>query len=103
MADFLEMADALHELGFTEQDMANAELLAHDLRRAGWNETSAELTLHRMRKRAAALDEARRILSGVSPYQALVRELAKQDPPRWRIIGLLFAAICFAHVRKWWQ
>lgn len=100
-ATLSEMSSALAELGFTSQEMANTELLAHDLTRHGFTPASAEVAVIRMRRRAEVLDEARVLLAGASgPFEALVRELAHTEPPRWGVIWRLTGCLVAARVQR---
>jgi len=91
-ATFSEMAVALHELGFSESQIAETELLADQLRRAGMSQAVAAETINRMHRRNAAIEEARVFFERATPYQGLMREMTR-DPPRWGVILRMAAGI----------
>jgi hypothetical protein len=84
---FVEIARALDELGFTNQELANAELLAERLQReAGFSPVAAEYAVLRMRRRNEVLTEGQRFFTRAAKVEILIRLLTKESPPPWRAI-----------------
>jgi hypothetical protein len=84
---FVEIARALDELGFTNQELANAELLAERLQReAGFSPVAAEYAVLRMRRRNEVLTEGQRFFTRAAKVEILIRLLTKESPPPWRVI-----------------
>lgn len=97
-ATFNEMASALHELGFSEQEMANAEITARNLVRAGWTQASADMAVIRMRRRNEVLAEIEQMIRRAQHREALVHALMVESPAPWRKIAELSWALV---VMKW--
>jgi len=76
------------------QKSANAELLARDLRRAGWSEDAARYSIEKMHRRTIALDQAHVLLSADRAWEQLIREL---DPARPAALGRDLGAPCDHH------
>lgn len=97
---FAERATALAELGFSSQEIADAELLADRLRRAGWTAEAQQRALQRMRQRNAALNEAQVFFTEGERVEELVRMLVAADPPPWRAIAVVTWAIVAARFSR---
>lgn len=99
-ASFHEIANALHELGFSEAEIVRTELTARNFVRHGWSEDCARYAIERMKRRTEVIDEARRLFLRAAYCELLIKELVDQSPPRWRLIWKLFCLVVSARWRR---